>query len=104
MNKHKDNDWEKLLSSLTKETKETNTMTKAVNLVNGLLALAFINGLTALLLMLANTIVNRAWEGLTAFTPAIGYADAFWLCGLIWLAIVIKMAVVAAFTGGQQEE
>lgn len=103
MNKHKDNDWEKLLSSLTNETKETNTMTKAVNLLNGLLALALLNGLTALLLMFANKIVNRAWEGLTAFTPAIGYADAFWLCGLIWLAVIIKMAVVSAFSSGQEE-
>ena len=57
MNKHKDNDWEKLLSSLTKENEEQ-SMSKPSGIINGIFALALINGLSALFLMLANKIIN----------------------------------------------
>ena len=100
MNKHKDNDWEKLLSSLTKENEEQ-SMSKPSGIINGIFALALINGLSALFLMLANKIINSAWEGLTVFTPAIGYADAYWLCGILWIIFFIKTAIINSMKGNQ---
>ena len=90
-------DWEKLLSSLTKENEEK-PMAKGMALLNGIFAMFLLNSVVACGVVLLSMIINSAWNDLLA--PAIGYRDAFFLTGILWVIYFIKVAVWQGLTSG----
>ena len=90
-------DWEILLSSLTKEN-ENKPVSKGLALLNGFFAMFLLNSAVACGVMLLNMVVNSAWNDI--LTPAIGYRDAFFITGILWVIYMIKVAVWQGLTSG----
>ena len=90
-------DWEILLSSLTKEN-EDKPVSKGLALLNGFFAMFLLNSAVACGVMLLNMVINSAWSDI--LTPAIGYRDAFFITGILWVIYMIKVAVWQGLTSG----
>tara|TARA_Y100000004_G_scaffold196669_1_gene267505 strand:- start:5161 stop:5481 length:321 start_codon:yes stop_codon:yes gene_type:complete len=104
-NRHRNTDvaWDALMENLSKETKQNGVnMSKASQIFSGVLSLAALNGVTAVALMLLNTVVNKAWPALELFTPAIGYFHAFYITLIIWVIWIIKTSIKTAQQRHQQ--
>lgn len=93
MNNRKE-DWEEVLSRLTQENTPKRKTDGVAGMIAGILAFSLLNGITAVVFMVINSVLESAWPNLEAISPGIGYRDAFTVTGLLWLVFFIRMAVI----------
>lgn len=93
MNNRKE-DWEEVLSRLTQENTPRRKTDGVSGLIAGIFAFSLLNGITAVALMIINSVLESAWPNMEAISPGIGYRDAFTVTGLLWLVFLIRTAII----------
>ena len=92
-------DWDRFTNKITgnEELEEISTMQQSavLALLNGLITMGVLSAISALGLMVGNSVLIGAWPEFTAIAPGIGYFDAFHVSYIGWFLFVMKQTVVA---------
>jgi hypothetical protein len=92
-------EWSRFTSKIVvnEESEETITMqpSPVIALINGLITIVVLSAISALGLMIANSVLVGAWPEFTEIAPGIGFFDAFHVSYIGWFVFIMKQTVVA---------
>jgi len=87
-------DWDSVVSKLNGSSGREPASVSSV--ISGLVTVVLLCSFTALMLVICNSILLKAWPAMVYFSPGIGFAHAFIISSCLWVLFFVKKVVAMA--------